>query len=501
MSVPQSENSSPPSSAQSRRFKTWITIGATLLVILLGSAAFWFFGKQDTRAAPDPASEWVRLAQEAAAKDPAAGLLLAVEAVKRTTPGSPAAVQALYDLLQGADGHVLATEGKAEIHALSPDGHWLVVSDNTAKIVYLWDLPALTAGADDASAVNHSAVKSLTLGPFLKGISAAAFNASGQFLAACDSIEAIWIWDVSAADPAAHISSVSGHKHTVHILAFSPDMHWLVAGAKNNVYVWDLQAVDPSANYQMLLDRRSNVGSLAFSSDGRWLANNDADMAVMLWDMTAPDPLVTPLLLSGHKRNVNVLAFSSDGHWLATGSYDRTIRLWDMTKAPDMTTSVFVLSGHQAGVTALAFSPDGRWLASGSDDGTVRLWDMHAANPARHPFVMGGEKVNLHSPVFSPDGRWLVVNGSPHLQLWDLAAADPSARPVELNSPKGSAQKKLFTPDGRWLVTSGEGKVRLWQVNVTGLVDLACRTAGRNLSMTEWERYFPGQAYGATCAP
>jgi tetratricopeptide (TPR) repeat protein len=57
-----------------------------------------------------------------------------------------------------------------------------------------------------------------------------------------------------------------------------------------------------------------------------------------------------------------------------------------------------------------------------------------------------------------------------------------------------------ISPDNRWLVTgSGDNTARLWNLRLDELIDLACRTAGRNLTRAEWERYFPGQEYRKTC--
>ena len=39
----------------------------------------------------------------------------------------------------------------------------------------------------------------------------------------------------------------------------------------------------------------------------------------------------------------------------------------------------------------------------------------------------------------------------------------------------------------------------LWNLQLNGLIDLACRTAGCNLTRKEWEQYFPGQEYRKTC--
>jgi len=134
---------------------------------------------------------------------------------------------------------------------------------------------------------------------------------------------------------------------------------------------------------------------------------------------------------------------------------DRTARLWDLT-ASDPAAAPVVLRGHRGGIRVVAISPDGHWLVTGSWDGTARLWDLGASDPAAAPVVLRGHEDVISAVAISPDGHWLAT--------------------------------------GSW-----DGTTRLWNLRLGESVDLACRTAGRNLTRAEWEQYFPEQDYRRTC--
>ena len=100
--------------------------------------------------------------------------------------------------------------------------------------------------------------------------------------------------------------------------------------------------------------------------------------------------------------------------------------------------------------------------------------------------------------AFSEDGRRVLASGTHAAYLWELGEDDAWPQPIMLPAEIGGGG---FTADGRWLITRSydTGTVGVWTLKPDELLSLACRTAARNLTDTEWDKYFPGQAYAKTC--
>jgi WD40 repeat protein len=57
-----------------------------------------------------------------------------------------------------------------------------------------------------------------------------------------------------------------------------------------------------------------------------------------------------------------------------------------------------------------------------------------------------------------------------------------------------------FDAGDRTLVSAGQdGAIRFWPLRADALIARACRAAGRNLTASEWQSYFPGEDYRPTC--
>jgi hypothetical protein len=292
------------------------------------------------------------------------------------------------------------------------------------------------------------------------------------------------------------------HRTNEDTLAISPDNHWLVTTSEDMTdRLWDLTARHPASAPILLRGHEAPFRAVAISTDSHWLITRTWDGTARLWDLTARDPASAPIVLRGHEEEISDVAISPNNHWLATVNKDKTARLYDLT-ARDPGASPIVLRGHEEEIRDVAISPNNHWLATVSKDKTARLYDLTARDPAAAPIILRDHEARIeHAIAISPDHHWLVTGSWDWTaRLYDLTARDPAATPIVLRGHEGQIQAVAISPDNHWLVTgAGDGTARLWNLRLDELVDLACRTVGRNLTREEWQQYMGNQPYQKTC--
>jgi WD40 repeat protein len=387
-------------------------------------------------------------------------------------------------LLRGHTGRVSSV-------VTGPDGEWLA-SGSADGTAILWRL----------AEVDHQVI-STTLRGHEDAVRALSMSTDGRWLATGSADRTIRLWDLQSPELASTLvlSSDSG----ITSLALSPDNRWVAASDELQMaHLWSLAKSESGALPFHFPDQANILApvvhgpTLAFSPDSRLFARAKTDNAVGLYDLTAVDPSATEVELVGHTSTSFALAFGFDSHRLATGSNDHTTRLWEITNGSSTVNSV-ILSGHEDTVNILAFSPDNHWLATGSIDQTVRLWDLQHA--AAMPVVLRGHSVAITGVVFSPDNHWLITGSADGIiRIWDVTSNDIAGSPTVLQAQNAGITGLAISSDSHWLVTAAEEPtIRLWDLRLDELMDLACSTAGRNLTAAEWQQYMGQAPYRETC--
>jgi WD40 repeat protein len=384
--------------------------------------------------------------------------------------------------------------------AFSPDGRWLITGskDRTTR---LWDLKL--------SNQTNFAAEPLVLRSHVGDVETVAFSPNTQWLAIGGESFNVQLNKTKQIFSIDEELFLYDHTDAVYDVAFGPDSNWLATGgADGTARLWDMQSITSSdAIRSITYTHEDSVYAVAFGPDGNWLATGTADNVVRLWNIKADKYDIKSLALRGHKDSVRALAFGPDGRWLASGSADDTVRLWDLK--PTGPTEPMILDSHEETVYAVALSPNGHWLATGSADNTALLWDIKTLTnsyqetyyPTDDPLVLRNYEQEIKALAFSkPDGRWLATASGNIIRLWHLTGGKPSPTPLTLYGYGEQVESIAFSQEGHWLAAGSGGEVWIWHLGVDDLINLACRTAGRNFTLQEWQEYFPDQRYHATCA-
>ena len=230
-----------------------------------------------------------------------------------------------------------------------------------------------------------------------------------------------------------------------------------------------------------LTGHKHQVTSVDFSPNGRRLASGSyKEKSTRLWN-TATGELVSVL------EGITPL-FSPDGSLLLTEN-GKDIKLWEAETGR----LKFTLAGHTRILTAATFSPDGSRIATGSNDGTAKVWKTvdgqlvttllvwRVKKLPRYRIFSRALPVTLYVYVkFSPDGRRVLTNTyfeETPAKLWDaetgtlLAELVGDTTEVGFQTKTGGVWGTSFSPDGKFIVTESISRVRLWNTAGGKLVE------------------------------
>lgn len=280
------------------------------------------------------------------------------------------------------------------------------------------------------------------------------FDPNGRFLASGGTDGFVRVWDLTSGNQvhqlklelkSAKVSLADG----VPSMAFSPDGHLLVIGAKSHesgdtVWIWNLADQGRTATLKVGVGDIINV---AVSRRGD-LAVSGSDRKVRLWKVNEwnGDSQVLE-----YQESVESLAFGSDGI-LAVGTSSR-IQIWDV----DSSQEVHSLSDARGTSLSLAFTFDGQYLASANEDKTIQLWDVDAAKQIATITGLDSLPIGL---TFTKAGRLIAGSLNGPLKCWSVL---PMMDFRVLSAQSGMIHRLTFSNDGKSLASSSaDGTVTIW---------------------------------------
>ncbi|MHC4642280.1 MAG: WD40 domain-containing protein [Planctomycetota bacterium] len=295
-----------------------------------------------------------------------------------------------------------------------------------------------------------------------------AFSPDGKSIASGGRDGSIKLWDATTGE---ELMTFRGHLWRVISVAFSPDSKRIVSASGDwTIKVWDIVSgsiigsikvwdVEIGGDLRKLFRARqrregkSDVRSVAFSPDSKRIVSGSGDGIIKIWDAYTGEELMN---LSGHE-GIHSVVYSPDGKRIVSGSTDKTIKVWDAETGADLIT----LRGHEGGVNSVAFSPDSKRIVSGSLDKTIKLWD--AATGEEFMTFLGHEH-KVASAAFSPDGQ-RIVSGSKDgtIKVWDAAM---DKEPVILRGHENQILSLAFSPDSKRIVSANlDGTIKVWDTD------------------------------------
>lgn len=331
-------------------------------------------------------------------------------------------------------------------------------------------------------------------------------------------------------------------------LTFSPDSRYLASAPVygDHFQVWSTDAFKEVAR----LKQYSSEGSVSFSPDGRWLITNYGELThptgTDIWDLEQQKKLTAfgtepserkAVAFSENERQVitlenwnklivwdiasqkkkhaidlpersNDFALDPSGGRVAIIANRKRVGLWSLTDGEDLGE----IAQADGGISCVTFSPDGRFLATCDyENNTVHVWDLESRK-GRHAL---GHDEDVHTVAFSKDGRYIAtavytyggrtVNAFRVANVVNIWALETGELLATLNH-HGLVSDLEFSADGRYIRTqtymseeSGIAPSYVWLWHTKDLIEAACTSLPRNMTLDEWRTYLPEAPYRRTC--
>jgi WD40 repeat protein len=120
------------------------------------------------------------------------------------------------------------------------------------------------------------------------------------------------------------LKTLTGHKHEVSAISFSPDGKILVSGSMDStLIVWTTKTWK---NIKTLKGHKEQINSVCFSDDGKFLFSAGWDSKIISWDTKS----WAGIIKEAHINVISSILYTKDK--LISGGYDKTIKIWKVVQ-------------------------------------------------------------------------------------------------------------------------------------------------------------------------
>lgn len=389
--------------------------------------------------------------------------------------------------------------------AFSPDGERLVTAsaDGTARLHSISHLKEHDTPYIDGMVAGLPSSEPVVIKGYQEPVQAVAISSNNRWLATGSIAGTVHLWNLQ--QPEVEVFELPEPSDWINAMAITPNNDWLVTAGYDDdddeiVRLWDLTAEDPSTEAILLKGHQKEVLAVAMTPDGDRLLTADYDGMVYLWDLMAPNSDQTPTLRhKAHDDYINAMAITPDSRRLVTADGNGMIKVWDLHTLSTQKEAIKQFAAHKGDIRTVAISPNGRWLVSAGSDKRVLLWNLEDLSAPS--IELTAHQQAVRAVAISPDNHWLVsASYDKTVRVWDLTGENLSNPPsIQLLGHEGAINSLVISSDGRVVTGSEDRTVRLSNLELSGLMKVACRVVGRNLSEEEWSSYFQEQPYRETC--
>ena len=346
----------------------------------------------------------------------------------------------LWDAVTGQNIHTIEGSWNTQGFAFSPDGSTIAYSiraiPELSNKVHLWDVKT-SKNKQTLSGHKHQ-VESIVFSP--DGKTLASLSKPSNWSRGTSKMD-ILLWDAETGN----LKHTLTYDKYVRLVTYSPDGKTLAVAVDKLIYLYDVHS-------GKLENTLLGYAPFVFSPDGKTIAVNGFINTISLWNAV----LGTPLRPLNGPLAVTSLQYSPDGKTLtALDDYNNMVCVWDVDTGKLKHT--FEYSDY---IRTLVFSPDGKTLAAGGIDSTIRLWDVTSRTQR---LELNTSFIGVDTIAYSPDGNTIAANSEYNtVLLWDASNGNQKQK-LKLDGDLFYVRSIVYSPYGKTLAINGsENSIELW---------------------------------------